>query len=165
MFTLGDVAGIPDGPVSAIFGTDGGDIVVERTITREINGIRTTSVTPGATPRPDGYVANTWYLGHRSGGPTEAALQLSNIEPVEGVVTVQAVTPDGIVTVDSLAVGRGAPARPRCASTSPTRRCSAPTARARPLIVRSTTSIFVERVLPREPNAQGRVASWLLPAG
>jgi hypothetical protein len=33
------------------------------------------------------------------------------------------------------------------------------------LVVRSTTRIFVERILPREPNAQGSVASWLLPAG
>jgi hypothetical protein len=32
------------------------------------------------------------------------------------------------------------------------------------LIVRSTTQMFVERVLPREPDAQGRVAVWAVPA-
>lgn len=164
VFTLGDVAGIPDGPVSAIFGTDGGDIVVERTITREINGIRTTSVTPGATPRPDGYVANTWYLGIGPAGPTEDALQLSNIEPIAGVVTVQAVTADGLVTVDALAeVAVAGSATVTIDLTDPA--LFGPGGRSWPLIVRSTTSVFVERVLPREPNAQGRVASWLLPAG
>ena len=32
------------------------------------------------------------------------------------------------------------------------------------LIVRSTTQMFVERILPREPDAQGRVAVWAVPA-
>jgi hypothetical protein len=164
VFTLGGVPGIPDGPVTAIFGTDGGEVVVERTITREITGIRTTSVTPGATARPDGYVADTWYLGIGPAVPTESALQLSNIEPIEGVLTIQAIRPDGLQTVESLgAVPLAASATVRVDLTDPA--LFGPDGVAYPLVLRSTTPMFVERVLPREPNAQGRVASWLLPAG
>ena len=31
------------------------------------------------------------------------------------------------------------------------------------LVVRSTSPVFVERSLPREPAAQGRSASWAVP--
>ena len=31
------------------------------------------------------------------------------------------------------------------------------------LVVRSTSPVFVERSLPREPGAQGRSASWAVP--
>jgi hypothetical protein len=31
------------------------------------------------------------------------------------------------------------------------------------LVVRSTSRVFVERSLPREPGAQGRSASWAVP--
>ena len=31
------------------------------------------------------------------------------------------------------------------------------------LVIRSTSPVFVERSLPREPGAQGRSASWAVP--
>ena len=101
VFTLGDVAGIPDGPVSAIFGTDGGD---DRRRAHDHAGDQRRSVRrrsrSGATPASDGYVANTWYLGI---GPARArprrrcssatstpstASSPSRRSPADGIVTV-----------------------------------------------------------------------------
>lgn len=159
-YDLGTVEGLPDGPISmAFFNVDGQPFVVERILTREINGIRTSSVTPGATPRGDGYVANTWYMGIGSPDPEVAGqLTVMNINNVPGVVTVQAITASGVVTIDGL----GEVALPPSATISvdlPTQNIGDA------LIVRSTSQVFVERVMPREDGAQGRVASWLLPAG
>jgi len=33
-----------------------------------------------------------------------------------------------------------------------------------PLIIRSTSRFLVERVMPREPGAQGQVSVWAFPA-
>jgi len=156
--TLEDAAGIPDGPVSAVFATDGALVVVERTLTRTISGIRTTSVTPGATSRSDDfYLANTWYLGLGPEVATEDGLQLYNIDRTDGVITIQAVTGDGIVTLDGLdAIDIGPNETLRLDITEEML--------GRQLIIRSTTRLLAERVLPRETGAQGRVASWLLPA-
>ena len=47
-----------------VFGTEPTTpVVVERVITRTIDNVATTSITLGATTRPDGYIANTWYVG------------------------------------------------------------------------------------------------------
>jgi len=159
-FNLSDVEGIPDGPVSAaFFSVEGDQFVVERILTREINGIRTSSVTPGATPRSDGYVPNTWYMGIGSPDPEDAGtLQVMNVNNVDAVVTVQAITPNGVETIPELAE-----VALRSAATM-----SIDLPENYPgdaLIVRSTSQVFVERVMPREDNARGRVASWLLPAG
>jgi hypothetical protein len=105
-------------------------------------------------------VANTWYLGVGPGAdqPTEQALQILNVDGADAVVTVQAITPSGIVTVPSLeSVPLGGYATITVDLTDPA-------ALGRALIVRSTSRVFVERVLPREAGAVGRVASWLLPA-
>ena len=47
-------------------------VVVERVLTRTIDNVATTSITVGATTRPDGYVANTWYVGIGPGAATRA---------------------------------------------------------------------------------------------
>lgn len=160
VFGLADVPGIPDGDVSATFSNiDGESFVVERILTREISGIRTSSVTPGATPRGDTYVPNTWYMGIGSPDPEDAGtLQVMNVNNVDAVVTVQAITTEGVVTVPDLAeVALGA---------AQTISIDLPEQYiGDAVIVRSTSQVFVERVMPREDNAQGRVASWLLPAG
>jgi hypothetical protein len=74
------------------------------------------------------------------------------------VVTVQAVTSEGIVNVPGLE-----------AVTLPangviTVDLTDDTGIGRQLIVRSTSRVFVERSLPRDTGALGRVGSWPLPA-
>lgn len=158
-FFLSDVPNVPEGLVSMAFTSadPSKTFVVERTLTRTIQGISTSSVTPGGTAREDGYVANTWYMGIGPHEATEAGIVVQNTEALDATVTVQAIRSDGVVNVDGLdAVSL--PAEGTIAIDIPQ------SAVGVPLIVRSTSRVFVERVLPRESGAQGRVASWLIPA-
>lgn len=161
VFPLDDVAGLPEGLVSAVFASSDPElrIVVERAVTQTIDGVRTTSVVGGGTPRlADGYVANTWYVGIGVDEPTDGGLVVYNITAADAVVTVQAITPGGIVTVDSLAsVNLGSS---RAIAIDLTDDAVV----GHPLIVRSTSQVFVERVLRREPGARGRVSVWAVPA-
>jgi Family of unknown function (DUF5719) len=158
-FRLGDVADLPAGPHSVVFGTEPTTpVVVERVLTRTIDAVATTSITLGATTRPDGYVANTWYVGLGPTAPTEAALALYNNTTAESVVTLQAITPQGVQTVAGVADIAVAPGAIHYLDLTD------PAALGNQLIVRSTTQLFVERVLPREPDAQGRVPVWAVPA-
>jgi hypothetical protein len=159
-FRIADVAGLPaDGPHSVVFGTEPATpVVVERVLTRTIENVPTTGITLGATSRPDGYVANTWYVGLGPQAATTGALALYNNTGAESVVTLQAITPQGVRTVPGLGELRVAPGAIRYVD------LTNPVTIGNQLIVRSTTQLFVERVLPREPDAQGRVAVWAVPA-
>jgi Family of unknown function (DUF5719) len=158
-FSLADVADLPDGPHSVVFGTEPmTPVVVERVLTRTIDTVATTSITLGATTRPDGYVANTWYVGLGPHDPTEQALALYNNTTTASVVTRQTIAPQGVQTVAGFADVAVAPGEIRYLDLTNAR------ALDNQLIVRSTTQLFVERVLPREPDAQGRVAVWAVPA-
>ncbi len=158
-FRLGDVADLPTGPHSVVFGTEPATpVVVERVLTRTIEAVATTSITLGATTRPDGYVADTWYVGLGPAAPTSGALVLYNNTTSESVVTLQAITPQGLQTVAGLAEVVVAPGAIHYLDVSD------PAALGNQLIVRATTQVFVERILPREPDAQGRVAVWAVPA-
>jgi hypothetical protein len=157
-FRVADVAGLPDGAHSVVFGTEPATpVVVERVITRTIDNVATTSMTLGATTRPDGYIANTWYVGLGPAVATQGGLVVYNNTRADSVVTVQAITPDGVQNVPGFAdvtVAAGA-----------IHAIDIPDAAlGNQLIVRSTTQMFVERILPREPDAQGRVAVWAVPA-
>ena len=158
-FSSDGVAGLPDGRHALVFATaDSSDsIVVERAITRTIDDIPTTSVLPGATARAeDAFVPTTWTFAIGPGEPTDAAIVVYNSEAVLGTVTVQAVDAAGVVAVpglESVALQPGeliTIALPDGADDAQ-------------LVVRSTSRVFVERSLPREPGAQGRSASWALP--
>ncbi|HET9546560.1 MAG TPA: DUF5719 family protein [Desertimonas sp.] len=157
-FRMADVGALPAQLHSVVFGTEPTTpVVVERVLTRTIDTVATTSITLGATTRPDGYVANTWYVGLGPAVATPQALALYNNTTGESVVTVQAITPQGVQNVAGLADVAVAPGAIRYVDLSGT-------AVGNQLIVRSTTQLFVERVLPREPDAQGRVAVWAVPA-
>ena len=157
-FRMADVADLPAQPHSVVFGTEPTTpVVVERVLTRTIDTVATTSITLGATTRPDGYVANTWYVGLGPAVATPQALALYNNTTGESVVTLQAITPQGVQNVAGFADVAVAPGAIRYLDLSGT-------AVGNQLIVRSTTQLFVERVLPREPDAQGRVAVWAVPA-
>ena len=159
-YDAGTVQGLPDGRHAVVFATsdESQTIVVERAITRTIDGIPTTSVLPGAVSRPsDGYVSNTWTLAVGPGEPTDDALVLYNVTTSDATVTIQSVTADGVVTVPSLAeipLGGGA------LVTIP---LTDPAVIDSQLVIRSTSPVFVERSLPREPTTRGRSASWAVP--
>lgn len=159
-FSPDDVESLPDGRHAMVFSTGGPQsIVVEQAFTRTIDDRPTTSVLPGATPRlADGYVATTWSTAIGPDEPTSDALVVFNVDNVTTNVTVQAVTPDGIVNVPSLA------AIPLPASGLISIDLTDREVLDRQLIIRSRSRIFVERVLPREPGAQGRTSSWAVPA-
>ena len=74
------------------------------------------------------------------------------------MVTLQAITPEGVQTVPGFADLAVTPGAIRYLDLTD------PLTLGNQLIVRSTTQLFVERVLPREPEAQGRVAVWAVPA-
>lgn len=144
-----------------MFGTQALDarVVIERAVTRTFDGLRTTSVVMGAPPRyEDGYVATTWTMAIGADEPIEDGLVLYNVDAQDAVVTVQAVTTEGIVNVPGLE------ALELPANGLITADLTDELAVDRQLIVRSTSRVLVERVLPRESGAQGRVGSWPLPA-
>jgi hypothetical protein len=154
------VAGLPDGRHAVVFGTTdfSQSVVVERAITRTIEGIPTTSVLAGGISRAeDAYIPNTWTLAIGPGEATEDGLVVFNTTSADATVTVQAVTADGVVTVESLselALPGGA------ILTIP---LTDPAVLDGQLVIRSTAPVFVERSLPRELGAQGRSASWAVP--
>ena len=157
-FRMADVADLPEGMHSVVFGTEPTTpIVVERVITRTIDSVATTSMTLGGTTRPDGYIANTWYVGLGPAVATQGVLALYNNTTAAAVVTLQAITPTGVQNVtgfEDIPVAAGAIHYLDVTDA----------AVGHQLIVRSTTQLFVERILPREPDAQGRVAVWAVPA-
>jgi hypothetical protein len=149
---------LPEGRHATVFSTLAQpSIVVERTITRSVDGTIATSVVMGAPPRPDGFVANEWAMGI---GPTEAAedaLIIYNIDQTEATVTVSAVGPDGVSVVPSLSdvsLPSGGIITVDLVD---------PAVLGRELIVGSTSRVFVERSLPRNNDLPGRSGSWLLP--
>ena len=104
-FSPADIAGIPEGRHAIVFAAQSLDtgVVVERALGRTIDGIPTTSVTLGAPPRyEDGFVSSTWTMAVGVDQPTEDALVAYNIDALDATITVQAVTPDGIVNVPGL---------------------------------------------------------------
>jgi len=72
---------------------------------------------------------------------------------------VQAITPTGVVNIDSLA----AVDLPENGALT-IELTDDLTVNGHPLIIRSTSRILVERVMPREPGAQGQVSVWAFPA-
>jgi hypothetical protein len=158
-FRMADVEGLPETFHSVVFGTEPTTpVVVERVLTRTIDTVPTTSITVGATTRPDGYVASAWHVGLGPAVGTESALAVYNNTTSAAVVDVESITPQGVQPVPGLvdvAVGPGAISYLDLTDEL---------ALDHQLIVRSTTQLFVERVLPREPDAQGRVAVWAVPA-
>ena len=159
-YTSDTVAGLPDGRHGMLFDTQdaGQALVIERAITRTIEDIPTTSVLLGGLPRgEDALIPTVWTLGVGPGEPTEDALLVYNTTNAEATVTVQAVTPDGLVNVPGLEA-LTLPA----AGILPISLID-PAALDAQLVVQATAPVFVERSLPREPGAQGRTSSWAVP--
>ncbi len=152
-------AELPEGRHGTVFSTLAQpSVVIDRVLTRPTDsGSIATSVVQGAVPR-DGYVASVWHLGVGPQAPTEEALVIYNIDQTEATVTVSAVGPGGPFAVPSLTD------LPLARGSIITIDLVDPDVLDQELIVRSTSRVFVERLLPRGGDLEGRSGSWLLPS-
>lgn len=150
----GNIEGLPVGRHGVVFSTlDGGAIVVERAITRPAGDFVATTVVLGA---PSFFAATRWSMAIGTDMAVENVLVVLNVDGVEGTLTVKALGPGGEVPVpgmEALAVPAGGVLAVDI---------SDPVALGRPLVVESTTRVFVERLLPRGATLRGRSGSFAL---
>ena len=149
---------LPEGRHATVVAAVGNpSLVVERIITRSTEGTIATSVSLGARPRPDGFVASTWHMGIGPDVATEDALVVYNIDQIEATIDISAIGPGGPSPV---------PALTGIELTSggiTTIDLTDPDVLGRELIVTSSSRVFIERLLPRGGELPGRSSSWLLP--
>lgn len=156
-FDPATIEGFPAGSYTIVFSTLAEEsIVVERATTQVLGESTGTSVLMGATVRPDGYLGTTWYVAQSPAAATTAALAVHNADNSEGTVTVSVLGASGPVVVPGLdAVPIGAAQRIVLDLVDPI-------AVGKPLIVESTTRVFVEQSFPAG-RGDLRVASWAIP--
>jgi Family of unknown function (DUF5719) len=157
-FDPGEVTGLGEGRHASVFATLAEpSIVVERALTKIVDGQPSTSVVLGAVPRAeDGFVASTWTMAVGPTAPTEQALVVFNVDNSEGTVTVEAVGAGGPVSIPGLDAVPLPPAGLITIDLTDAATLD------RQLIVRSTTRIMVERSLSAGEGL-GRSGSWALP--
>jgi hypothetical protein len=157
-FDPGEVTGLGEGRHATVFSTLAEpSIVVERALTKIVDGQPSTSVVLGAIQRADdAFVATTWAMAIGPGVPTEEALVVYNVDNTEGTVTIEAVGAGGPAAIPGL---EAVPLGPAGLITID---LTADVALDRELIVRSTTRVMVERSL-LAGEGLGRSASWALP--
>ncbi|MEM1333834.1 MAG: DUF5719 family protein [Actinomycetota bacterium] len=153
------IAELPEGRHATVFSTLAQpSIVVERVVSRPTeSGALATSVVQGAVAQ-DGFVASTWHLGIGVDEPAEDALVVYNIDQTDATITVRAVGPGGpfaVPTLTDIELPRGSIITIDLVD---------PDVIGQELIVESTSRVFVERLLPRGGDLEGRSGSWLLPA-
>jgi len=150
----GDV-GVPQGRHGAVFSTETqGSILVERAITRQTGDTVATTVVMGAPPV---FASTRWSMAIGTDLAVDNVLVVLNATGSDGTVTVKTLGAGGEVPVQ----GMESIALP--ASAVITIGVSDPTALGHPLIVESTQRVFVERLLPRDPDLRGRSGSYALP--
>jgi hypothetical protein len=147
--------GVPAGRHGAVFSTETeGSILVERAITRTTEDTVWTTVVMGAPPA---FASERWSMAIGTDLAVDNVLVVLNATGSEGTVTVKTLGAGGEVPVP----GMEAIALP--AGGVITIGVSDPTALGHPLIVESTQRMFVERLLPRDPDLRGRSGSYALP--
>jgi len=151
---------LPDGRFATVLATSTNEpaVVVERTITAVADERAATSVVAGATPRQDGYLASTWYVGSSPEVPTTDALIIYNADNSAGTVSVSAIGRSGPVPVESLQDIE------LDGASIITVDLTDPLVLDRALIVESTSRVFVERSFPTGVG-ETRTSSWAVPAG
>ncbi|MEP7201971.1 MAG: DUF5719 family protein [Ilumatobacteraceae bacterium] len=150
----GDV-GVPEGRHGAVFSTETqGSILVERAITRQTGDTVATTVVMGSPPT---FASTRWSMAIGTDLPVENILVVLNATGSDATVTVKTLGVGGEVPVP------GMEAIPLPAGGVIPIGVADPTALGRPLIVESTQRIYVERLLPRDPDLRGRSGSFALP--
>jgi len=148
-------AGVPVGRHGAVFSTETqGSILVERAITRQTGDTVATTVVMGAPPV---FASTRWSMAIGTDLAVDNVLVVLNATGSDGTVTVKTLGAGGEVPVP------GMESIPLPASAVITIGVSDPTALGHPLIVESTQRMFVERLLPRDPDLRGRSGSYALP--
>jgi hypothetical protein len=157
-FVPSAVEGFPTGGYSIVFSTLAAEsIVVERSTTQVLDGQTGTSVIAGATSRPDGYYATTWYVPQAPAEPTAGALVIHNADNSSGTITVFALGASGQVPVPGLVD------IPIAAAQRLVLDLVDPITAGRPLVIDATNRVFVERSFPAG-RGELRVSSWAIPA-
>jgi hypothetical protein len=148
-------AGVPAGRHGAVFSTDtAGSIIVERAITRTTADTVATTVVMGSPPS---FASTRWSMAIGTDLAVDNILVVLNATGTAGTVTVKTLGAGGEVPVpgmESIELAAGAVI---------TIGVSDQTALGHPLVVESTQRVFVERLLPRDPNLRGRSGSFALP--
>jgi len=159
-FDPGPLSDLPEGRHATVLATSTAEsaIVVERSITRAADDSIGTSVIAGATPRQDGHVATTWYLGSGPSEPTTGALIVYNADMADGLISIFAVGTSGPVPVDGL---QELPLSPASFAVID---LTDPIVLDRQLVIESSTRVFVERSYPAG-RGNVRTTSWAVPAG
>jgi hypothetical protein len=148
-------AKVPPGRHGAVFSTEtAGSILVERAITRTTADTVATTVVMGSPPS---FASTRWSMAIGTDLAVPDVLVVLNATGSDGTVTVKTLGAGGEVTVP------GMEAIKLPASGVITIGLSDPTALGHPLVVESTQRMFVERLLPRDPNLRGRSGSFALP--
>jgi hypothetical protein len=150
----GDVD-VPAGRHGAVFSTEtAGSILVERAITRTTEDTVATTVVMGSPPS---FASNRWSMAIGTDLAIPDVLVVLNATGTQATVTVKTLGAGGEVPVP------GMEAIDLPASGVITIGVSDVTALGHPLVVESTQRIFVERLLPRDPDLRGRSGSFALP--
>lgn len=148
-------ADVPAGRHGAVFSTETqASIVVERAITRQTGDTVATTVVMGSPPS---FASTRWSMAIGTDLAVPDILVVLNATGLAGTVTVKTLGSGGEVPVP------GMEAIDLPAGGVITIGVSDPTALGHPLVVESTQRIFVERLLPRDPDLRGRSGSFALP--
>jgi hypothetical protein len=138
-----------------VFSTEtAGSIIVERAITRTTADTVATTVVMGSPPS---FASTRWSMAIGTDLAVDNILVVLNATGTAGTVTVKTLGAGGEVPVpgmESIELAAGAVI---------TIGVSDQTALGHPLVVESTQRVFVERLLPRDPNLRGRSGSFALP--
>jgi hypothetical protein len=147
--------GVPAGRHGAVFSTEtAGSIIVERAITRTTADTVATTVVMGSPPS---FASTRWSMAIGTDLAVDNILVVLNATGTAGTVTVKTLGAGGEVPVP------GMEAIELPAGAVITIGVSDSTALGHPLVVESTQRVFVERLLPRDPNLRGRSGSFALP--
>jgi hypothetical protein len=122
--------------------------------TRQTGDTVATTVVMGAPPV---FASTRWSMAIGTDLAVDNVLVVLNATGSDGTVTVKTLGAGGEVPVP------GMESIPLPASAVITIGVSDPTALGHPLIVESTQRMFVERLLPRDPDLRGRSGSYALP--
>ena len=159
-FEPGSVPDLPDGHYAVVFATLAEpSVVIERATTTVIDDQVSTSVIAGATPRPDGHLATSWYVAQGPIEPTPQALVIYNRDNAAGTLTVSSIGASGAVPVEALTdVALPGPDGVLVLDLTD------PLVLGRQLVIESANRIFVERAFPTG-RGDLRYSSWAIPVG
>jgi len=156
-FDTKDIVGLPDGAHSMVFATADGkaSLVIERVLTRPVDGVPVTSVVPSMTA--EYAFATRWYLPIGVDAADDQAIVVYNPFAAAATITVKSVGPGGDVAVPGMTAIELPGAEIR---TIP---ITDPSVFGKIIVVDVTAGVYVERRLLRGHELGGLSVSWALP--